>query len=70
VIQLSRRGSRKAPRAFREVKASAIMTIMAVHLPNERADLLVAAAMFGAIGAVLISLAPSQQLSERVTPNP
>jgi hypothetical protein len=46
------------------------MTIMAVHLPNERADLLVAAAMFGAIGAVLISLAPSQQLSERVTPNP
>ena len=47
-----------------------VMTVMAVHLPNERADLLIAAAMFGAIGAALISLAPAKQLGERVNPNP
>ena len=70
MIQLHAGGAARPPGAFRQVEASAVMTIMAVHLRNERADLLVAAAIFGAIGAVLISLAPSQQLCERVTPNP
>jgi membrane associated rhomboid family serine protease len=69
VIQLHAGGATRPPGAFREVEVSAVMTIMAVHFPNERADLLVAAAIFGAIGGVLISLAPSQQLSERVSPN-
>jgi hypothetical protein len=39
----------------------AVMTIMAVHLPNERGDLLVAAAVFGVIGAALFALAPAKQ---------
>jgi len=44
---------------------AAVMTVMAIHLPNERQDLLVASALFGFIGAVLIALAPSKQLHER-----
>ncbi len=35
---------------------------MAVHLPNERQDLLIASAIFGVIGAVLIVLSPEKQL--------
>jgi len=34
---------------------------MAVHLPNERGDLLIAAVVFGVIGATLIVLAPAKQ---------
>jgi hypothetical protein len=49
---------------------AAVMTVMAVHLPNEREDLLIAAAIFGAIGAVLILLSPSKQLGEQRTPTP
>jgi len=36
------------------------MAVMAVHLPNERAGLLIAAAVFGVIGAALIALAPAK----------
>jgi uncharacterized membrane protein HdeD (DUF308 family) len=54
--------------AWLNIAHAAVMTVMAVHLPNERADLLIAAAIFGAIGAVLILLAPTKQLSGRVTP--
>src|SRR4029077_14303176 len=39
----------------------AVMAVMAVHLPNERGDLLVAAAAFGVIGAVMTVLAPAKQ---------
>jgi hypothetical protein len=41
----------------------AVMAVMAVHLPNERGDLLVAAAAFGVIGAVMMMtvLAPAKQ---------
>ena len=56
--------------AWLNIAHATVMTVMAVHLPNERADLLIAAAMFGAIGAALISLAPAKQLGERVNPNP
>jgi hypothetical protein len=38
----------------------AVMAVMAVHLPNERAGLLIAAAVFGVIGAALIALAPAK----------
>jgi hypothetical protein len=38
-----------------------VMTVMAVHLPNERQDLLIASAVFAGIGAVLILLAPAKQ---------
>jgi hypothetical protein len=43
-----------------------VMTVMAIHLPNERQDLLVASAVFGAIGAVLITLPPRTQPAKRV----
>ena len=43
----------------------AVMAVMAVHLPNERQDLLITAAVFGAIGAVLIVLAPAKHSVER-----
>jgi hypothetical protein len=39
-----------------------VMTVMAIHLPNERQGLLIASAVFGAIGAVLIVLAPARQV--------
>jgi hypothetical protein len=39
----------------------AVMTVMAVRLPNERGDLLMAATVFGVIGAALIALAPAKQ---------
>jgi uncharacterized protein DUF6632 len=42
-----------------------VMAVMAVHLANERRDLLIAAAVFGIIGAALIALAPAKQLGER-----
>jgi hypothetical protein len=41
------------------------MTVMAVHLPNEREGLLIAPAVFGVIGGALILLAPAKQLGER-----
>ena len=44
---------------------AAVMGVMAVHLANERGDLLIAATVFGAIGAVLIMLAPAKQSVER-----
>jgi uncharacterized membrane protein YoaK (UPF0700 family) len=45
----------------------AVMAVMAVHLPNERSDLLIAAAVFGVIGLVLIALAPAKQSGERAS---
>lgn len=46
-----------------------VMAVMAVHLPNERRDLLGAGAVFSIIGAVLVALAPAK-LSEERTPSP
>jgi len=50
--------------AWLNIGHAAVMAVMAVHLPNEREDFLIAAAVFGVIGAVLILLAPAQQLGE------
>lgn len=36
---------------------------LAVHLPNKRQDILIASAVFGLIGAVLIALAPARIMS-------
>lgn len=44
-----------------------VMTVMSIHLPNERQDLLVASAVFGGIGAVLIALPPRKQSVERMS---
>jgi hypothetical protein len=38
----------------------AVMAVMAVHLANERGDLLIGAAVFSTIGAALIGLAPAR----------
>jgi hypothetical protein len=43
---------------------AAVMTVMAIHLPNERRDLLVASALFGFIGGVLVALLPAKQRRE------
>jgi len=49
---------------------AAVMTVMAVHLPNERQDMLIASAIFAGIGAVLILLLPARPLSGQVDRNP
>jgi hypothetical protein len=46
--------------AWLNIAHAAVMAVMAVHLPNEREGLLIAAAVFGVIGAVLIALAPAK----------
>jgi hypothetical protein len=40
---------------------AAVMAVMSIHLVNERVDLLIAAALFSIIGAVLLVLAPAKQ---------
>jgi len=47
--------------AWLNIAHAAVMAVMAIHLPNERQDLLIAAAVFGLIGAVLIVLSPAKQ---------
>jgi peptidoglycan/LPS O-acetylase OafA/YrhL len=42
----------------------AVMAVMAVHLANERRDLLIAGAVFGLIGAVLLVLAPKSSAKQ------
>ena len=46
---------------------AAVMAVMAVHLPNERQDLLIASAVFACIGAVLILLAPAKASGEQAS---
>jgi hypothetical protein len=43
-----------------------VMAVMALHLASERGDLLIAAAVFGVIGAALIVLAPARKSVEQV----
>ena len=45
----------------------AVMAVMAVHIPNERAGLLGAVAVLVIIGIALIALAPAKQSGERVS---
>ena len=47
--------------AWSSLAHGAVMAVMAVHLPNERGDLLIAVAVFGVIGTALIALAPAKQ---------
>jgi hypothetical protein len=54
--------------AWANIAHAAVMAVMAVHLRNEREDLLVAGAVFAVIGLVLIALAPAKQPVERVSP--
>jgi len=50
--------------AWLNIAHATVMTVMAVHLPNERQDLLIALVVFAGIGAVLILLAPAKQSGE------
>ena len=47
--------------AWLNIAHAAVMAVMAIHLPNERQDLLVASAIFALIGAVLIALLPAKR---------
>jgi Na+/H+ antiporter NhaA len=51
--------------AWLNIAHAAVMTVMSVHLPNERQGLLIASAVFAGIGAVLILLAPANQTGEQ-----
>jgi hypothetical protein len=53
--------------AWLNIAHATVMTVMAVHLPNERQDLLIASAVFAGIGAVLILLAPAKQSVEKAS---
>ena len=44
-----------------------VMAVMAVHIASDRRGLLIAAAVFGIIGAALIALAPARQSVERIS---
>lgn len=54
--------------AWLNIAHAADMTVMSIHLPNERKGLLVASALFGLIGAALIALnAPKPALHEQAS---
>jgi hypothetical protein len=53
--------------AWLNIAHATVMTVMAVHLPSERQDLLIASAVFAGIGAVLISLGPGKKVVERAS---
>ena len=53
--------------AWLNIAHAAFMTVMAVHLPNEREGLLIASVVFGVIGAALILLAPVKPLGDRAS---
>jgi hypothetical protein len=50
--------------AWLNIAHAAVMTVMAIHLPNERQGLLTASAMFGVIGIALIALGPPKASPE------
>ena len=49
--------------AWLNIAHAAVMTVMAIHLPNERQDLLIASGVFALIGVGLIALLPAKQSS-------
>ena len=44
-----------------------VMAVMAIHPGSDRKGLLIAAASVGAIGAILVALAPAKQFKEQVS---
>jgi hypothetical protein len=42
---------------------AAVMTVMAIHLPNERQDLPIGSGVFALVGVGLIALLPAKQSS-------
>jgi hypothetical protein len=54
--------------AWLNIAHAAVMAVMAVHITSAREGLLIAAGVFGLIGASLIVLAPAKQSGERPSP--
>jgi hypothetical protein len=50
--------------AWSSLAHAAVMTVMSVRLPTDRAELLITSAALGIIGALLIVLAPGKQAAE------
>jgi uncharacterized membrane protein YhdT len=53
--------------AWLNIAHAAVMAVMAIHVTSAREGLLIAAAVFGVIGAALIMLAPAKQLGEQAS---
>ena len=53
--------------AWLNIAHATVMTVMSIHLPHERQDLLVASGIFCPIGVLLIALLPPKALKERVS---
>jgi hypothetical protein len=53
--------------AWLNIAHAAVMAVMAVHITSAREGLLIAAAVFGAIGAALILLSRTKELAERTS---
>jgi len=53
--------------AWLNIAHAGVMTVMSIHLPNERLDLLVASAVFAGIGVILIALNPPRQSVEKAS---
>jgi hypothetical protein len=49
--------------AWLNIAHALVMTVMAIHLPNERQDLLVGSAVFAGIGVILIALNSPPELN-------
>jgi multidrug transporter EmrE-like cation transporter len=50
--------------AWSSLAHAAVMTVMSVQLPTDRAELLISSAALGIIGALLIVLAPGKQTAK------
>ena len=53
--------------AWLNIAHAGVMAVMAVHITSAREGLLIAAAVFGAIGAALILLSRTKELAERTS---
>ena len=53
--------------AWLNIAHAGVMTVMSIHLPNERQDLLIASAVFAGIGVVLIALNPPRQSVDKAS---
>jgi hypothetical protein len=53
--------------AWLNIAHAGVMTVMSIHLPNERQDLLLASSVFAVIGVALIALAPAKQSVKKIS---
>lgn len=53
--------------AWLNIAHAAVMTVMSIHLPHERQDLLVASAIFCLIGVLLVALLPRKIVKDRLS---